>query len=75
VTVLGLWQYGLTTKNYIMGNIKIFEKHFRKGMINKDFGAFKKNTPDIDEMYFRSYGRSIATSRCYKIGLLLSVAR
>jgi hypothetical protein len=37
-----LCQYGLINKNYIMENIKIFEKHFRKGMINKDFEAFKR---------------------------------
>jgi hypothetical protein len=30
-----------------MGNIKIFEKHFRKGMINKDFGALKKTHPTL----------------------------
>jgi len=30
-----------------MENIKIFEKHFRKGMIVKDFEAFKRTHPTL----------------------------
>jgi hypothetical protein len=30
-----------------MENIKIFEKHFKKGMINKDFESFKKTHPTL----------------------------
>ena len=30
-----------------MDNIKIFEKHFRKGMIVKDFEAFKRTHPTL----------------------------
>lgn len=30
-----------------MENIKIFEKHFRNGMIVKDFEAFKRTHPTL----------------------------
>ena len=45
---------GLITKNYIMENIEIFEKHFRKGMSNKDFASFKRTHPTLLKVVTRA---------------------
>lgn len=30
-----------------MENLDIFEKHFRRGMVNKDFNSFKRTHPTL----------------------------
>ena len=45
-----------------MNTLKTFEKHFREGMINKDFEAFKKSHPTLLKVILAAMD-DVATTR------------
>ena len=57
---------GLITKNYIMENIEIFEKHFKKGMSNKDFASFKRTHPTLLKVVTRAMEEVEKEGELYK---------